>query len=129
MTARLRGDRVKTAWLDVSPGSVAVLGESQKSECASGKARGRGGLGAVKLQSSGVKNKREGRPKAASAYVIDIQSLGASLHKRPTDQSDRVYSGRLEVTIPVRKGCVHHRNCNSGGDSGRTNQRMPGARR
>jgi hypothetical protein len=37
--ARLRGDRVEAARLNLSPGSVAALGQGQKSECASGKAR------------------------------------------------------------------------------------------
>ena len=42
--ARLRGYRVETARLDLSSWPLAALVESQKSECTSGEARGRGGL-------------------------------------------------------------------------------------
>jgi hypothetical protein len=39
--------RFQAAWLALSLGAVAALGEGQKSEPASGEARGRGGLAAV----------------------------------------------------------------------------------
>ena len=45
--ARVRGDRKQTAWVDLSPGPVAALAQSQKSECACGEARGGGGLGKI----------------------------------------------------------------------------------
>src|SRR5262249_16636137 len=38
-----------TAWLTLSFGTLAALGEGQKSECASGEARGRRGVGPIKL--------------------------------------------------------------------------------
>src|SRR5215831_3034459 len=37
---------------------------------------------------------KEKAAEAASTYVIDIPSLGASLHKRPTDHIDRAYRRR-----------------------------------
>ena len=67
---------------------------------------------------------------AASAYVIDIPSLGASLHKRPTDHVDRAYRRRPEQSNPAGSA-IHHRqsSCSSrdirdGGDRN-TNLRLP----
>jgi hypothetical protein len=40
--------------LNLSPGPVAALAQGQKSECAGGKARGRGGLGAVKPEQNSL---------------------------------------------------------------------------
>jgi hypothetical protein len=54
LQARLRGDRVEAARLNLSPGPVAALAQGQKSECAGGKARGRGGLGAVKPEQNSL---------------------------------------------------------------------------
>ena len=49
----LRGDDPKqTVRLEISLGTFAALAQGQKSECASGNARGRGGLGALRQRSS-----------------------------------------------------------------------------
>jgi hypothetical protein len=76
------------------------------------------------------KNKKRGR-RSGLRNVIDIPSLGASLHTRPTDHTDRAYRRRLELSNPDGRAIhlrrsVHLRrsSCNSG-DGGRTNQRMP----
>ncbi len=45
MQARLRGDRIETARLILSLGTLAALDQGQEPECASGKARGGRGLG------------------------------------------------------------------------------------
>ena len=47
LPARLRGHSEQTPRINLSRGPLASLAESQKSECASGKARGGGRLGAV----------------------------------------------------------------------------------
>jgi ATP-dependent DNA ligase len=54
-----RLDCVETAWLDLSPGPLASLAESQKPECASGEAGSRGGLGALMW---GPIEKKQSRP-------------------------------------------------------------------
>ena len=58
LSAWLRGDRLKRARLNLSPGPVAALDKGQEPRRTSGKARGRGGLGligwsAVHLQMAG----------------------------------------------------------------------------
>ena len=73
---------------------------------------------------------KEKAAEAASTYVIDIPSLGASLHKRPTDHIDRAYRRRPEQSNPAGSA-IHHRqsSCSSrdirdGGDRN-TNLRLP----
>jgi len=75
-------------------------------------------------------SEKEKAAEAASAYVIDIPSLGASLHKCPTDHTDRAYRRRPEQSNPAGRA-IHHRHssCSSrdirdGGDRN-TNLRLP----
>ena len=55
LCARLRGHCVKTAWLDLSLlGPVTALDKGQKSECASGHARGRRRSGALIIKHAAI---------------------------------------------------------------------------
>src|SRR5262249_43351790 len=92
-----------------------------------GHARGRGKLGAA-----GLNSEKEEAAEAASAYVIDIPSFGASLHKCPTDHIDRAYKRRPEQSNPAgrdhRQSSCSSRDIRDGGDRN-TNLRMREARR
>ena len=69
--------------------------------------------------------KREGRPKAASKLIN-----ASSRSRNPTARDDTAYTRRpvWSNRVGSRSMCRHCSSCNSG-DGGRTNQRMPAARR
>src|SRR6516164_9934615 len=62
-----------------------------------------------------LNSEKEEAAEAASAYVIDIPNPDASLHRRPTDQTDRAYRRRPEQSNPDGRAIRHslrHSNCN-----------------
>src|SRR6516164_1752491 len=69
-------------------------------------ARRRGGLGSILI--AGAQGQKEKAAEAASVYVIDIPTVGASLHSSPTDHTDRAYRRRPELSNPDGRA-IHRR--------------------
>jgi hypothetical protein len=66
-------DRKQTTWVDLSPGAITALAQGQKSKCASGKARGGGGLGALKQKGRDLHGLLVSRNRGATAQAAFLR--------------------------------------------------------